>query len=96
MARNITTIISESSYSPSDWVIHETHGVGQVVAIESKTIGSKEIIYYAIDTGDFTLWVPLTGEKLLRVLSVPEKTAVPEAMITGWNLLRQQIAERQA
>jgi hypothetical protein len=96
MARNITTINSKNGYSPGEWVVHETHGLGQIVAVENKTIGSKNVMYCAIDSGDFTWWVPLAGKKLLRVLAPPEDTAVPEEMITGWNLLRQQIAENQA
>lgn len=49
-------------FSPSDWLVHPQHGVGQVVKLETKQFGpgtSQEYYEIAIATG--TVWVPVEG-----------------------------------
>ena len=75
------TMSTANLYSPGDWIVHEAHGVGQIIAIENKSIGDKEAGYYRIDTEDCTLWVPLDGEDLLRVLATPEEFAEATAIL---------------
>lgn len=82
MAKNMTiTADTYSTYSPGDWVVHDAHGIGQIIAIENKSIGDKEADYYRIDTEDSTLWVPLGGESLLRLLAPPEEFAEATAVL---------------
>ncbi len=79
MAKNMTN--TANRYSPGEWIVHDAHGIGQVIAIENKKIGNKEADYYRIDTEDCTLWVPLDGENLLRVLAAPEEFAEATAVL---------------
>ena len=79
MAKNTTS--TANGYSPGDWIVHDAYGIGQIIAIEHKSIGNKEATYYRIDTDDSTLWVPLGGESLLRLLAPPEEFAEATAVL---------------
>jgi RNA polymerase-interacting CarD/CdnL/TRCF family regulator len=41
-----------------DWVVHCTHGLGQVLAIEERVNNKKTALYYMIQLKDSTIWVP--------------------------------------
>lgn len=41
-----------------DWVVHCTHGLGQVKTIEQRTFGEQSVLYYMVQIGDLTIWVP--------------------------------------
>ena len=41
-----------------DWVVHCTHGLGQVKTIEQRTFGEQSVLYYMVQIGDLTVWVP--------------------------------------
>lgn len=79
MAKNIIDI--ENGYSPGDWIVHEAHGIGQIIAIERKSIGSKAATYYRIDTEECTVWVPVDGEGPLRTLAAPEQFVEATAVL---------------
>src|ERR1700752_4525655 len=38
--------------------MHWTHGLGTIVQLEERTLGGEKILYYAIQIGDMTIWVP--------------------------------------
>jgi len=41
-----------------DWVVHCSHGLGQVQAIEERMHNNKTALYYMIQLRDLTIWVP--------------------------------------
>jgi RNA polymerase-interacting CarD/CdnL/TRCF family regulator len=41
-----------------DWVVHCTHGLGQVLAIEERMNNNKTALYYMVKLADLTIWVP--------------------------------------
>lgn len=41
-----------------DSVMHWTHGLGKVVRLEERALSGEAIMYYAIQIGDMTVWVP--------------------------------------
>jgi RNA polymerase-interacting CarD/CdnL/TRCF family regulator len=48
-----------------DWLVHQYHGVGQLIGKEKKFIGGDENTYYRIDMEKTTLYIPedkLTSE----------------------------------
>lgn len=63
--RNTQTI---GTFSPDDWIVHRHYGIGQIKAVETKTIGEEATTYYKIEAhNDSTIWVPVTSEaELLR------------------------------
>ena len=75
-----------------DPVMHWTYGLGRVVRLEERDLSGSNILYYAVQIGDMTVWVPADGKlesrlrppttvsgfrKLLGILSGPG-TPLPE------------------
>jgi RNA polymerase-interacting CarD/CdnL/TRCF family regulator len=45
-----------------DWVIHHTHGLGQVMGMEQREfMDSGKLDYYKVQAGSLTVWVPADG-----------------------------------
>jgi len=57
-----------------DSVMHWTHGLGKVVQLEERMLGGQSVLYYAIQIGDMTVWVP-ADELLESRLRLPTRTA---------------------
>lgn len=51
-----------------DTIVHWTFGPGKIVDIEEKTLENKTRLYYVVEAGETTLWIPVseTGEQSLR------------------------------
>lgn len=73
-------------FHEGDPVMHWTYGLGQVVRLEERDLSGSNILYYAVQIGDMTIWVPADGKlesrlrppttesgfkKLLGILSGP-------------------------
>jgi RNA polymerase-interacting CarD/CdnL/TRCF family regulator len=41
-----------------DWVVHCTHGLGQILAIEERVINEIKGPYYMVKVANLTIWVP--------------------------------------
>ena len=63
------------NFHEGDSVMHWTHGLGTVVQLEERTLAGEKILYYAIQIGDMTVWVP-ADEQLETRLRLP--TNAPE------------------
>ena len=61
-------------FQTGDWVVHCTHGLGQVLAIEERTINEIKSLYYMIKVADLTIWVPM-DENLKSRLRLPNDAA---------------------
>jgi RNA polymerase-interacting CarD/CdnL/TRCF family regulator len=57
-----------------DSVMHWTHGLGKVVQMEERILAGQALLYYAIQIGDMTVWVP-ADELLESRLRLPTRTA---------------------
>jgi RNA polymerase-interacting CarD/CdnL/TRCF family regulator len=50
-------------FNVGDFIVHPTHGVGEIVKIEEKRFTGKETsLYYNITLPNRTLWVPVESE----------------------------------
>jgi RNA polymerase-interacting CarD/CdnL/TRCF family regulator len=58
------------NFHNGDSVMHWTHGLGKVVRLEAMTLSGENILYYAIQIGDITVWVP-ADDKLETRLRFP-------------------------
>lgn len=47
------------NYKVGDTIVHWTHGIGTVVAIDQKDIAGVTRQYYVVDIEQFKLWVPV-------------------------------------
>jgi len=57
-----------------DSVMHWTHGLGKVVRLEERALSGQVIMYYAIQIGDMTVWVP-ADDMLESRLRLPTRKA---------------------
>lgn len=57
-----------------DSVMHWTHGLGKVVRLEERALSGQAIMYYAIQIGDMTVWVPADNMLETR-LRLPTRAA---------------------
>ena len=91
-------------YQTGDWVVHCTHGVGQVQGIEERTYGEQSLVYYMIQINDLTIWVP-ADENIGRRLRSPSSrsdfqklfdtlTSPPESLPTDRRQRNQYLLER--
>ena len=58
------------NFQIGDWVVHCIHGLGQVVAIEERTMNENKVLYYMVKAADLTIWVPV-DENLKSRLRFP-------------------------
>ena len=57
-----------------DSVMHWTHGLGKVVQLEKRSLSGEVILYYAVQIGDMTVWVP-ADDMLETRLRLPTRAA---------------------
>jgi RNA polymerase-interacting CarD/CdnL/TRCF family regulator len=60
-------MVDSSVFAKGDWVVHVYYGVGQVIALENKCLGGKDISYYRIEGEDGTFWLPVDNADNERV-----------------------------
>ncbi len=90
-------------FHEGDPVMHWTYGLGQVVRLEERDLSGSNILYYAVQIRDMTVWVPADGKlesrlrppttesgfkELLGILSGPGRP-LPE----NWQERRSQLLE---
>lgn len=46
------------NFREGDSVMHWTHGLGKVVRLEERALSEEPILYYSVEIGDMTVWVP--------------------------------------
>jgi CarD family transcriptional regulator len=50
-----------------DAVMHWTYGLGTVVRLENRELLGKKTLYYAVQVGDMTVWVPKDDQLATRL-----------------------------
>lgn len=71
----------EILFTPGDWIVHSNLGIGQVTAVETKSISDEENTYYRIETEQMLLWVPVSEADAVRMVAPPETFAEAEAVL---------------
>ena len=61
-------------FHEGDTVMHWTYGLGKVVRLEERVLSGKKELYYAVQIGDMTVWVP-ADDKLENRLRAPTSKA---------------------
>lgn len=67
-------------FQTDEWVVHSTHGLGQVLGIEERALNGTEIPYYVVQTSDLTIWVPV-DENIGRRLRMPNSASAFQAIL---------------
>jgi RNA polymerase-interacting CarD/CdnL/TRCF family regulator len=68
------TLEADMNFHEGDSVMHWTHGLGKVVRLETMTLSGEKILYYAVQIGDMTVWVP-ADDMLETRLRIPTDAA---------------------
>jgi RNA polymerase-interacting CarD/CdnL/TRCF family regulator len=68
------TLEADMNFHEGDSVMHWTHGLGKVVRMETMALSGEKILYYAIQIGDMTVWVP-ADDMLETRLRIPTDAA---------------------
>jgi RNA polymerase-interacting CarD/CdnL/TRCF family regulator len=76
------------NFHKGDMVMHWTYGMGQILNLEERALAGAKSIYYAVQVGDMTVWVPADSkvgsrlrpptprdrfEQVLAILSKPSE-----------------------
>ncbi len=62
------------NFHEGDTVMHWTYGLGKVIRLEERVLSGKKELYYAVQIGDMTVWVP-ADDKLENRLRPPTSKA---------------------
>jgi len=57
------------NFHEGDPVMHWTYGFGKVIRLEERALSGRNALYYAVQIGDLTVWVPaddMLGSRLRR------------------------------
>jgi len=54
-------------FQTGDDVVHCTHGLGRVIAIEERAFFDKITFYYMVQMNDLTIWIPADGNLQRRL-----------------------------
>jgi RNA polymerase-interacting CarD/CdnL/TRCF family regulator len=65
---------TKRSFHKGDAVMHWTYGLGRVVRLEQRQLLGQKTLYYAVQVGDMTVWVP-ADEQLDQRLRKPSSKA---------------------
>ena len=65
-----------------DWVVHRTHGLGQVLAIEERMNNGRTALYYMIKLAELTIWVPVDENQNSRLRLPANKTEFRKLLST--------------
>jgi RNA polymerase-interacting CarD/CdnL/TRCF family regulator len=57
------------NFHEGDPVMHWAHGFGQIVRLEERDISGSKTLYYAVQAGDLTVWVPADSKLKSRLRS---------------------------
>lgn len=66
-----------SRFHVGDYVVHHSHGPGEVIEVDVKTLNGHAENYYVVKIKDMTLWVPVESEaaSTLRLPTPPDEFA---------------------
>jgi RNA polymerase-interacting CarD/CdnL/TRCF family regulator len=72
-------------FHEGDSVMHWTYGLGKVVRFEERVLSGKNAMYYAVQIGDLTIWVPADGMLENRLRPPTQKSKFKEllAVLSG-------------
>jgi RNA polymerase-interacting CarD/CdnL/TRCF family regulator len=55
------------NYHKGDVVMHCTHGIGKIIQLEERALYGPSMLYYAVQIGDMTVWVPSDDNLAVRL-----------------------------
>ncbi len=95
--------MTEETLEKGDWIVHHQHGVGQITAIEKKTIANEEHSYFRVKTNKGVYWLPTKNipdyvravssqYKFRKVLGIIRQP--PQPLLKNYKERNRQISKR--
>lgn len=66
--------------SKGDWIVHNTHGLGQIIGLESKELMGDKKVYYEVRTHAVTYWLAVTESNSSRIRPVASTRTFNKAL----------------
>lgn len=72
---------SQNLYAIGDTIVHAYYGVGEVVAIEDKTLNGKTTTYYVVQTPNSTFWMSIKKADNERTRPVASSETIKDRVV---------------
>lgn len=69
---------AKKGFRRGDAVMHWTYGLGNVVRLENRELLGQKTLYYAVQVGDMTVWVPNDAQLSTRLRRPSTKAQLPK------------------
>jgi len=63
-----------------DWVVHNNHGLGQIIGIEIKERQGEQNLFYMVKTQELTYWLPAVDSSSARIRPIADAETFAEAL----------------
>ena len=98
------------NFHDGESVMHATYGLGKIIQLEEKALYGPAMMYYAVEIGTMTVWVPadknvdsrlrpptrsIEFQRLLNILSGPGET-LPQDRLLRRELLAEWLSDGRA
>jgi RNA polymerase-interacting CarD/CdnL/TRCF family regulator len=91
------------TFKKGDWIVHAYYGVGQVLAVDRKTIEGVQMKYFRVKTKSMTYWLPVNNSDVEHIRPVASKNLFtrslkiiqkkPHKMANDYRSREKQISE---
>jgi RNA polymerase-interacting CarD/CdnL/TRCF family regulator len=68
------------TFAKGDWIVHLTHGIGQVQRIEKKTLDGEKAKYFRVENKNSIFWVPVDEAEKSRIRPVASQYQLRKAL----------------
>ena len=75
--RTSAKALSKRAFRRGDAVMHWTYGLGMVARLENRELLGKKTLYYSVQVGDMTVWVPNDDQLSARLRRPSSKGQLP-------------------
>lgn len=66
--------------SEGDWVVHNRHGLGQIIGMDTKELLGDRKVFYVVKTESITYWLPIAESNSVRIRPVASADAFQLAL----------------
>lgn len=72
--------MTKSHYTIGDWVVHRNYGIGQILSVESKSIGGQKVRCFKIQTIEGTYWASIQNMGNPRMRPLASQDQIQQAL----------------
>ncbi len=69
------------AFSKGDWIVHTTHGIGQITGMDTKDLLGEKRVFYVVHTEAVQYWLPVSETDSGRVRPLASTESFEEALV---------------